>query len=86
MTLALQAESDDDNHQPRTVITAEPTSSTTPPARPAGLTVEQAIDRVDVDGLRGPTAAASEVQGDNGRVIQRPGSPYGEVMIHLLHQ
>ena len=27
-----------------------------------------AIDRVDKDGLRGPTAAASEVQGDRGRI------------------
>ena len=60
------SESDDENHQPRTIITAEPTPSTTLPARPAGPTVEQAIDRVDSDVLRCPTA--SEVQGDRGRV------------------
>ena len=75
------SESDDENHQPRTVITAEPTSSTTPTAKPAGPTVEQAIDRVDDDGLRGPTAACSEVQCDHGRVTQR--SESGIKIMHI---
>ena len=62
------SESDDEHRQLRTLVTTKQTSST-PSARPAGPTVvEQVIDGFDEDGLRGPTAVASVVQGDRGRV------------------
>ena len=63
------SESDDEHHQLRTLVTREQTSSLTPSAIPASPTVvEQAIDGFDEDGLRGPTAIASVVQGDRSRV------------------
>ena len=63
------SKSDDEHSQHRTLLITEQTSSSTPVARPAGPTiVEQAIDGFDEDGLRGPTAIASVVQGDRGRV------------------
>ena len=51
------SEPEDKESKQRTVITAEPTSSTTSPARPAGPTREQPNSRFDVDDRRGPTAA-----------------------------
>ena len=58
------SESDDEYRHLRTRLKIEQTSSSTPSARPAGPTVvEQAIDGFDEDGLRVPTAVASEVQG-----------------------
>ena len=63
------SESDDEHRQLRTSVTIEQASSSTPFARPAGPTVvEQVIDGFEEDGLRGPTAIASAVQGDRGRV------------------
>ena len=62
------SKSEDKESRQRTVITPDPAFSTTPSARPTGPTALQTIDRVDEDGVRGSTIAASKVQGDRGRV------------------